>query len=1089
MKFKSVKFIAAAAGAVAVAMGLVGAVSGNPLFMYASCVGLVGVAAFLAIRGYRYMRVALARNGRMLHGQKAVLNELDDHVQAAHREQSALVETAVGQLTAKIQETESEQFGTFQAELKDLNSHVQAVRREQSALAGATRVAEAFVGQLTHEKNKLQQQLKAAQIGAKKAESSVAGMSARLQEAEAERSRVAEDARKIQQELAHAHKAELKKVSSEAQAKGVEKFKADTMAAVSPFGASWPKVSAPFGFSPDAFYGAQHHKDIRILERIAMKMGSLRAREAIALSATAHQHSLNEVLLMARSCHFGMMDKGLYAIVRSWNVRALLSLARVLADQSLVKNDQSDAVALYEMAIAAFGIKNLDERARYILLETLQTLGLSEKLSYHMEAFDLAQHDDVQTALLKCNEIMRHKDSAGGTPETWFEHLNEVYVRAGLAPISHGYDDPDLLDTLETKAPRIEDGPLVSIMMATHNGSERIGTAIRSITGQSWRNLELIIVDDFSDDEHWRALQEHAKSDSRVRVYRMDSNQGAYRARNFAFSKTRGEFVTVHDDDDWSHSQKIEIQVRHLLENPEVVGNMSFQTRIDENYQFLRINDNPRFNQRNYSSMMVRRELVTQLGGWDDINRAADAEFHDRVRVVTGQSIVGVETPPLSFMRARSGSLTSGEIQKGALDFARQTYGLLYSAWHKSLAQLENELGALKPLLTDPKHRPFVVPDNMLPGRRNAAFEKFDVIFVTDFRFPGGNSSLIAAEIATASKAGLYVGIAQLDSPVLRAPHAFSPAVHEVVARHNVPVLTLKDEVKAGLVVVRNPTVLQYAERLRSTISTDNLAIIVNTAPLGRNGSNFCYDLNECETAAEGMFGVKPVVYPESPQTRALNEALFPDVNYAKDEWTGFIDPCDFELERDPAVSRRPVVGRHSRDHALKWPDTIDDIRHAYVQPDTFDTRILGGAESIQEILDLSDEPNVTVLPFGSEEPKDFLKSIDFWVYQHSSKLTESFGMAALEGLASGAVVILPPYMENLFGDAALYAAPDAIPSIVRKYWDDPELYRAQSTRAVETVRARFSSSAFVDKLSRLTGKSSAGAVEAESHVSQSVYV
>ncbi|RNL53909.1 glycosyltransferase [Arthrobacter oryzae] len=929
-----------------------------------------------------------------------------------------------------------------------------------------------LVANLTAEKDGIQRELVLERAATQRAEEEAAAAGRRASQVESDGVRRLQEAQKNEKELILQHQVEVKRISSDARAKGAQKFKAIVMARVSPFGASRPKVSAPFGFSPDAFYGAQHHKDIRVMERIAMKMGSLRAREAIALSATTHRLSLADLLFIVRGTQEGLMDDGINDIVRSWELRSMLSLARVMADQSVLPSDMSDAVGIYELAIAAFGADSLDERARYVYLETLQSLGMTERLKERIESFDLAACDEVQMTLLECNEILRTTMSSRPAPDSWFEHLNTLYVKAGLAPICYGRDEPDLLDSITAEAEHVENGPLVSVMMATHNGSERIGTAIRSVISQSWRNLELIIVDDCSDKEHWAEIQRHTKLDSRIRVYRLDSNQGAYRARNFAFSKTQGDFITVHDDDDWSHPEKIETQVRHLLANTEVVGNMSFQSRIAEDFQFLRINDNPRFNQRNYSSMLVRRELVEQLGCWDDINRAADAEFHDRVRAVTGQSIVGIETPPLSFMRARSGSLTSGEIRKGALDFARQTFGLLYSAWHHKLIALTAEGGPLAAPSTDPKCRPYVVPANMISGQRVLPkTSTFDVVFVTDFRFPGGNSSLVAVEIEVACKAGLRVGVAQLDSPVLRANHYFNATVHEVLQRLDVPVLTLDDEVIVHLVAIRNPTVLQYAERLRPKFITKNVVIIVNTAPMGRNGSNFCYDLGQCEESARQMFGLDPVVYPESPQTRELNSALFPLVNYAADDWTGFVEPQHFEIIREHDKGRRPVVGRHSRDHALKWPATATEVRQAYVQPGVFDTRIMGGTESIQQIIDLGKEPSVVVLPFGYQEPVEFLTAIDFWVYQHNHALTESFGMAVVESLASGAVAILPAYMEPLFGDAALYATPGEVSSIVKRYWDDADLYRLQSERAREAVRSRFSTDAFIRRLSRLAGK------------------
>ncbi|WP_024476148.1 glycosyltransferase [Arthrobacter sp. CAL618] len=877
--------------------------------------------------------------------------------------------------------------------------------------------------------------------------------------------RISEESEGQTTELIKRHAAEVDQQVRLAKLEGARSFKESALKLSTKFGYCGSTVGSSFGFSPEAFYGGQHHKDIRILERIAMKTGSYRARRAIALGATDQRNTYEELIMIARTHSVGLIDLDLEGAVRHWNRRSYFSLVRVIADQCTSPSDPTDAVALYKLAISVFGRKSFDQRSINIYLETLQILGSSEEMAAEMVAFDVMATNPVQGSLLRCNELTATGLFEGDAVHQWLDILSPIYSNANLAPITYSQKEAGLLDCLSADAEPVYDGPLVSVLMATFNGTDRILTAIQSVMNQSWKNLELVIVDDYSDERHWDVLNRYSLLDSRIRVFRLDENQGAYRARNFAFEMATGVYVTVHDDDDWSHPQKVETQVRHLMAHPEVVGNMSFQTRIDEEFKFVRINDNTNFNQRNYSSMMLERDLVRRLGGWIDINRAADAEFHDRVRTLTGKQIVGLETAPLSFMRARTGSLTSNEIRKGALDFARQTLGLLYLTWHKSLTPTPpNSLDDLD----SPSYnlsRPFPVPNNMLPGERRSAFGNFDVVFLTDFRFPGGNSSLVAAEIEAAVGAGLRVGVAQLDSPVLRANHTFNNGVAEVIERLSVPILTIEDDVSTTLLIIRNPTVLQFAERLRPALSPNRVIVVVNTAPVGQNGANFCYDLVDCMSSVQEMFGATAEIYPESPQMRNLVHSIFPNAHYSDRNWTGFINPSPYLASRLHDESRQPIVGRHSRDHSLKWPDTAEEIRSAYVQPDHFGTHILGGTGSVSGRLALSLEPSVVVSEFGTIDPPDFLSKIDFWVYLHSTALTESFGMSIVEAMASGAVVLLPPYMEALFGDAALYVSASDVAETVAVYWGDSALYNEQSRRGIESVKLHFSDAAFSQRL------------------------
>jgi glycosyltransferase involved in cell wall biosynthesis len=90
---------------------------------------------------------------------------------------------------------------------------------------------------------------------------------------------------------------------------------------------------------------------------------------------------------------------------------------------------------------------------------------------------------------------------------------------------------------------------------------------------------------------------------------------------------------------------------------------------------------------------------------------------------------------------------------------------------------------------------------------------------------------------------------------------------------------------------------------------------------------------------------------------------------------------------------------------------------------------------------------------------------LDFWVYFHNEQLIESFGIATAEAMAAGLVVILPEYMEPTFGHAAVYAAPQEVVSTLHKYWDDADLYEAQSARALSYVRQHLSAAALMERI------------------------
>ena len=95
---------------------------------------------------------------------------------------------------------------------------------------------------------------------------------------------------------------------------------------------------------------------------------------------------------------------------------------------------------------------------------------------------------------------------------------------------------PLTIDTLEKLGlyKGSADGPLVTVIMPVFNGGDFLETAIRGVLSQTYKNLELIIVDDASTDASKQVAQKAAKKDARVRVLSVAKNGSAYAARNLA---------------------------------------------------------------------------------------------------------------------------------------------------------------------------------------------------------------------------------------------------------------------------------------------------------------------------------------------------------------------------------------------------------------------------------------------------------------------------------------------------------------------------------------------------------------------------
>ena len=109
--------------------------------------------------------------------------------------------------------------------------------------------------------------------------------------------------------------------------------------------------------------------------------------------------------------------------------------------------------------------------------------------------------------------------------------------------------------------------PVISIAMCTYNGERFLAEQLDSILNQTYKNLDLVIVDDLSIDGTLSILDSYARRDKRIRVIRNDENIGFVRNFAKAIGECRGEFVALADQDDVWFPEKIETLYREIGDN------------------------------------------------------------------------------------------------------------------------------------------------------------------------------------------------------------------------------------------------------------------------------------------------------------------------------------------------------------------------------------------------------------------------------------------------------------------------------------------------------------------------------------------
>lgn len=109
---------------------------------------------------------------------------------------------------------------------------------------------------------------------------------------------------------------------------------------------------------------------------------------------------------------------------------------------------------------------------------------------------------------------------------------------------------------------------MVSIIMPYYNAAKYIDETVEAIIAQSYKDWELIIVDDCSPDPETNAvLAEVAEKDSRIRILKTEKNGGAGAARNVGIKAAHGRYLAFCDSDDWWYPTKLEEQLSFMQTN------------------------------------------------------------------------------------------------------------------------------------------------------------------------------------------------------------------------------------------------------------------------------------------------------------------------------------------------------------------------------------------------------------------------------------------------------------------------------------------------------------------------------------------
>jgi len=149
--------------------------------------------------------------------------------------------------------------------------------------------------------------------------------------------------------------------------------------------------------------------------------------------------------------------------------------------------------------------------------------------------------------------------------------------------------------------------PIVSILIVTYNSQDYIKKTLDSCLKQTYKNKEILILDNNSKDKTKEILKKYRKNEI-IKLFFMKSNMGPYGGINFLIKKSKGKFMAIQDHDDIWLPEKLNLQINFLLKNKDfiAVGSNTFNYFEKENLFYFE-NKEGIVNCVNHTSLLFKK--------------------------------------------------------------------------------------------------------------------------------------------------------------------------------------------------------------------------------------------------------------------------------------------------------------------------------------------------------------------------------------------------------------------------------------------------------------------------------------------------
>ncbi|MGO4803840.1 glycosyltransferase family 2 protein [Arthrobacter sp. 2MCAF15] len=644
--------------------------------------------------------------------------------------------------------------------------------------------------------------------------------------------------------------------------------------------------------------------EARLAQRLT-KLHSVDGRDVLVSAATKGRWGWRDMAVALEMYRIGGNSRrGVEPVLAKTPRTVLLHLGDLCFRQNILQDDILNASTLYKYVFQRLGAKPFQNKRRgEFFLDALARTGQGEEVIRLQGLYNADEMNANDLHLYRANAANPFKDNSVDVDD-WLAGINEIYERAGLSKLSLAEGSAPAFLRLKTDTPDpVTDGPLVSIVMPVYKPDEYTDLAIQSAVNQSYRNIEIIIVDDGSGGDAAERLNKWLPVDGRIKVVLNEANSGAYTSRNVGYSMAQGEFITIFDGDDWQHPQKISLLVRAALDQTDGRLVSAPWTRADEDLFFHYRGWRGAFITPAHVSTMFHTPTIRErLGHWDSVRKAADTEFILRYQaLVNGEEPFEVCEAPLTLSLVGTSNLSMEDFRLGYRSPDRVSYRDSYEHWHKKI-QTGDHSGFLDFPLAE---REFPAPPRFLPSGPQQAEMELDMLLVGDFGADSLVSNLMLEHLAAGMGTAQTIGLMHYPSLLHTAAIESSYSDELMDAFHDGRLIRVEvtDRVRSAAVNIYDPTAFQYSRELRSGHVAGRVSVWTDEPPYNWETDEHKYEVGTVERNLLSVFGGSVQWIPLNERTmRVITES-----GHGQKSIGDHVAPSDPLIVPDIAVEDAPL--------------------------------------------------------------------------------------------------------------------------------------------------------------------------------------